>query len=269
MERVIVLMLCCGLANPAIVRCGAGEHQSAGPSPAETRAWAFVEGVASIGFVEFRRRNSTEPLAREARAAILAALPRQGALVPTRAERTKLAALDQVFDLYNRLGAVDVKVVDVGSALVAVHERSVLLITRQALSLVSPPELQAIAAHELAHEHFWKEFDAALNANAYERLQELELRCDGLAVFALRTLGIDTRHLINAATKVTRHNERAGAPLLTSRQVSLERRVAFIQQVDAQVGRSNSVPQRRQRIGARDGEGEGGGGDQNAHPTVR
>lgn len=27
--------------------------------------------------------------------------------------------------------------------------------------------------------YFWKEFDTALNINAYERLQELELMCEG------------------------------------------------------------------------------------------
>jgi hypothetical protein len=231
MERVVVWILCCGLANPAITR-GAGKHQSAGPSPAEIRARAFIEGVAAIGFAEFRRRSGSEPLPRELRAAILAGLPAQGALVPTRAERTKLAALDQVFDAYNRLGAIDVRVVDVGSALVAVHERSVLLITRRALSLVSPRELQAIGAHELAHEYFWKEFDTALHENAYERLQELELMCDGLAVITLKSLGIDRSHLINAAVRLTRYNTRTAARSETSRQVSLERRVAFIKQVD-------------------------------------
>ena len=232
MTRVVVPMLCCCLANPAIAR-GAGERQTASPPPAETRAQTFIEEVASIGFAEFRRRNGSEPLSRQARAAILDALPAQGALVPTSAERTKLAALDQVFDLYDRLGAVDVKVVDVAPALVAVHERTVLLITRQALSLVSPRELQAIGAHELAHEYVWKEFDAALNANAYERLQELELICDGLAVMALHRLGIDRNHLIDATTKLTRYNERTAASIMTARQVSLERRIAFIKQVDA------------------------------------
>jgi hypothetical protein len=101
------------------------------------------------------------------------------------------------------------------------------------LSLVNPHELQAIGAHELAHEYFWKEFDTALNANAYERLQELELMCDGVAVITLRSLGIDRNHLINAATRLTRYNERTAARIMTSRQVSLERRIAFIRQVDA------------------------------------
>ena len=232
-----MLMLCCALANPPIAQGEAGEQQGADRGPAEVRAWAFIEEVASTGFDEFRRRNGPEPLSREVRAAIMAALPAKGALVPRRAELTKLAALEQVFDLYNRLGAVSVKVVDVELALVAVHERSVLLVTRQALSLVSASELQAIGAHELAHEYFSKEFDAALNADAYERLQELELMCDGLAVMALQTLGIDTRYLITAAKKLTRYNEQTDARIMTSRQVSLERRVAFIEQVHALVDR--------------------------------
>lgn len=235
MKRIVlfVLVTLSGCLAGSVIARGAGEHQTASPSPAGRRAWAFVEEVASIGFAEFRRRNGSEPLSREVRAAILASLPEQGSLVPTAAERAKLAALDAVFDLHNRLGTVDVKLVDVELALVAVHERAVLLITRQALALVTPRELQAIGAHELAHEYFWKEFDAALNAGADQRLQELELMCDGLAVMALRSLGLDAGHLVDAATALTRFNERAAARVITSRQVPLERRIAFIKRVDA------------------------------------
>lgn len=232
MKPIIVPMLCCCLTDPAVAG-SASEHQSTSPSLAETRARAFIEEIASIGFDEFRRRNGSDPLSRDVRAAILAALPAEGALVPTRAEHLKIAALDRVFDRYSRLGAVDVKVVDLRSALVGLHERAVLLITRQALALVTPRELEAIGAHELAHEYFWKDFDIALNANDYERLQELELRCDGIAVITLRSLGIDRSHLIHAATKLARYNERIAAAIMTSRQVSLERRITFIKQVDA------------------------------------
>lgn len=232
MERIVVAMVWCCLTTPAIAG-PASRDQAVSSSEAETRARAFIEEIASIGFDEFRRRNDSEPPSRDVRQGILAGLPAQGALVPTKAERIKLSALDQVFDRYNRVGAIDVKVVDLGSALVGVHERSVLLISRQALRLVTPRELQAIGAHELAHEYFWKEFDIAINANDYERLQELELKCDGIAVITLRSLGIDRRHLIHAAIKLTRYNERAAATIMTSRQVSLERRIAFIKQVDA------------------------------------
>jgi hypothetical protein len=67
----------------------------------------------------------------------------------------------------------------------------------------------------------------------HEWLQELELRCDGIAVMTLRSLGIDRSHLIHAAIKLTRYNERTGATMMTARQVSLERRIAFIKQVGA------------------------------------
>jgi hypothetical protein len=236
MKRIVVPMLCYCLATPAIVGT-ASEHQRAGSSQAETRAQAFIEETASIGLDEFLRRNASEPLSPDIRAAILAALPAEGALVPTRAERLKLSALDRVFARYGRLGSIDVRVVDVRSALVGLHDRAVLLITRHALSLVTQRELQAIGAHELAHEYFWKEFDTALNANDYERLQELELRCDGIAVMTLRSLDVDRSHLIHAAIKLTRYNERSGAAIMTSRQVSLERRITFITQLDAMLGR--------------------------------
>ena len=149
----------------------------------------------------------------------------------------KLSVLDRVFDRYGRLGSIDVKVVDVRSALVGLHERAVLLITRQALALVTPQELEAIGAHELAHEYFRTEFDVALNGNDDERLQELELRCDGIAVMTLRSLAVDRSHLIHAAIKLTRYNERTAAAIMTTRHVPLERRITFIKQVDTFLGR--------------------------------
>jgi hypothetical protein len=51
-----------------------------------------------------------------------------------------------------------------------------------------------------------------------------------------RSLDIDRSHLLHTAMKLTRYNERTGAAIMTSRQVSLERRIAFIKQVDALVG---------------------------------
>ena len=45
------------------------------------------------------------------------------------------------------------------------------VITREALALVNAAELEAIGAHELAHEYFWDDYDAALKGQAYERLQ--------------------------------------------------------------------------------------------------
>jgi hypothetical protein len=53
----------------------------------------------------------------------------------------------------------------------------------------------------------------------------------------LESLGIDRSHLIAAATRLTRYNERTAARIMTSRQVPLERRIVFIRQVEALLDR--------------------------------
>jgi hypothetical protein len=109
----------------------------------------------------------------------------------------------------------------------------VLLLSRDALSLVSAQELQALAAHELGHEMFWDEYEAARTVVGHARMQELELLCDGVAVTTLRGLGRGPQSLIDAVTKMTRHNERLRAVGSAARYVSLRQRRHFIEAVAA------------------------------------
>jgi hypothetical protein len=234
MRSCLVAALSCYLLSSAIAGA-AGEGRRQTDSPPVDRAWEFIETVMVVGVAEFLRRHRPPSVSPELRARVVASLPAEGEMAPTPAELTKLSALDPVLDLYGRLGLVDIKVVDVNYAFAGVHGRTILLITREALTQVNAGELQAIAAHELAHEYFRDEYDAALKAGAYERLQELELRCDGIAVMTLRLLGIDAAHLGRAAAKLARYNERIGVTSNGLRQVSLEARLAFIRKVDARV----------------------------------
>jgi hypothetical protein len=74
-----------------------------------------------------------------------------------------------------------------------------------------------------------------LNVRPYlpARLQELELLCDGVAVATLRSLGRGPQTLIDAVTKMTRHNERLRAVGSAERYVSLRQRRHFIEALAA------------------------------------
>jgi hypothetical protein len=231
MRSCLVVTLSSWLLNSSITGV-LGQGRERDP-PVSARAWEFILGVTSLGISEYLRLNHPAPVSPELRAQVLASLPAEGELVPTEAERTKLSALDPILEFYRRRGTIEVRVVDVPYALVAIHGRAFLLITREALSLVNAAELQAIGAHELAHELFWDDYDAALKGEAYDRLQELELRCDGIAVMTLRVLGLDPAHLARAAVKLIRYNEHLGGALNMARQVSLGTRLAFIEKVHA------------------------------------
>jgi hypothetical protein len=152
----------------------------------------------------------------------------------------KLASLDPVFEFHDRTGLMQVKVIDVGHAFVGLHARTVLLLSRDALSLVTAAELQALAAHELGHEFFWEEYQTALASNQDAALQEMELLCDGIAVMTLRALGRTAESLVTAVTKMTRYNERRGATASAGAYVSLKDRRDFIEGVSALLDRAEA-----------------------------
>jgi hypothetical protein len=204
----------------------AGEKggRSAGPA---TRALAFFETDGAT-IPEFLARHRPAPLSPALRAQVVASLPRKGDVQPTAGERAKLAAIEPVLDLHGRKGTVEIKVIEVGQAFVGLHARTVLLLSRDALALLTPEELQAVTAHELGHEYVWNEYQAAMASATYPRMQELELVCDGIAVTSLRALGLDPARLIAAVTKMTRYNERLGATASARSYVPLDERRRFI-----------------------------------------
>ena len=68
-------------------------------------------------------------------------------------------------------------------------------------------------AHEVGHEYLWSEFEHLRDGRDAPPRQELELRCDAIAVLTLLELGLDPGELVSAVRKVTRFNEGIGATL--------------------------------------------------------
>lgn len=173
------------------------------------------------------QRIRTPRLPAEMRAAVIQSLPPEGALKPTAGEQRKLAGIDAVLRLHDRTGAIEVKLIDTFQAAVALHARSVLLISRPALNLLTPKEVQALAAHEIGHDYFWDEYEQAVVRAEREFIRELELRCDGIAVLALRVLKVHPRALVGAIRKLGSFNSRFGVPLNVDHYVSEAERLRF------------------------------------------
>ena len=147
------------------------------------------------------------------RARVLATLPEKGevlALPP--GQRDRLAAARRVLELHQREAVYVVKVIEVPQAAVALHGRTVVLVSRPALGLLGPEELQALVAHEIGHEYFWREYLQARRDRDRPRLQTLELLSDGLAVVTLRRAGIDHTPLLSALEKLVRYNRHRFGP---------------------------------------------------------
>jgi hypothetical protein len=203
--------------------------------PLASRVLADFAGVPPSGFRTMLDGMRRPPLSPQQRRLVRAALPRDGELAPSRRQAEKLWPLQQVLQYHRRDGLIEVKVIDFMQVAVGLHARSFILISAPALRLLDSEELQALAAHELGHDYFWNDYQEAVDTNNYERAQELELRCDAVAVFTLTELGLNPRKLLSAVTTAYALNARFGPPLNGKLYVPEQERVHFLQALIASV----------------------------------
>jgi hypothetical protein len=95
--------------------------------------------------------------------------------------------------------------------------------------------------------YLWDEYTEAQQQRDDVRLQELELRCDGIALIAMNRHGIDAGRLVSAATKLARYNERVMGTTTDPRYVPLDQRVRFIRSVARITATSAPVLGRREK----------------------
>jgi len=143
---------------------------------------------------------------------VLASLPPEGEVTPAANAVAKLDALAPILAYHDRESFVELKVINVFQAAVAFHARCVLLVSEQALHLLTAAELQALVAHELGHEYVWNEYETAKALGDGEQIQQLELWCDAVAQLTLHDLGLDPRTLASGISKINRFNKPFGTP---------------------------------------------------------
>ena len=168
------------------------------------------------------------PVGADERARALAVLPERGELEPDRHERAKLATFEDVLAYHDRAHVFETKLIEVPQAVVALHHRTVLLISRPALELLSGAELQALVAHEVGHDYFWPDFERTLAQGDRWGRKELELKCDGIAVLTLIALRLDLAPLVDGLRKQARFNEALGANANAADYPRLEERQKVI-----------------------------------------
>jgi hypothetical protein len=139
-----------------------------------------------------------------------------------------LAKLEQILSYHGRAEAFDIKLIDVPQATVATHQRAVLLISRPALRNLSAAELQALVAHEIGHDYFWRDFEDRFARGDKKGLQELELRCDGIAMLTLIAVGLEPLTLNEALGQIARFNELINATANADEYPPLWQRQRFI-----------------------------------------
>lgn len=164
-------------------------------------------GTTPDTFLRNLKVNRPPALNEQAKAQVIRCLPRDGAVTKlSDLGRKKLASLDRVLRFHGRDAVYVIKVVEVPEAVIALHERSVLLISAPGLALWNAQELQALAAHEIAHEYTWEQYQLARSRKDSTEMQQLELYSDGIAILTLAQIGVDPSALTSALKKGIRYN---------------------------------------------------------------
>ncbi|HXI92380.1 MAG TPA: hypothetical protein VNO24_20420 [Blastocatellia bacterium] len=202
---------------------------SAGSASASAAALAYFENVHNQSFDNYLKRIRPGRLSPELKGRVLAMLRKEDLVSPSAEGLDKLVALEPVLKYHDRSSVIDPKVIRVGQAVVMFLAGAAVLISQEALDMLTAEELQAVVAHELGHEYFWNEYEQARQNKQYDKLQELELRCDGMAVITMSQLGLDPFHFISAITKLTKSHK--GKLISGESYTSLDERIRFIREM--------------------------------------
>jgi len=194
---------------------------------ATQKALAYFEQIQTQQFDNFLSSIRPAPLSADLRQKVLSMLPKGDLVAPGSDYVAKLKSLEDVLKYNQRDSVIEIKVLRAHSATAVFLAGAAVLITEPALRLLSAEELQAVVAHELGHEYYWNRFELARQNKDFAKIQELELRCDGIAVIALHRLGVDPKNLITAITKLNKYNDHPES----LHYVGLNERIAFIHSV--------------------------------------
>lgn len=203
-----------------------------------TNALYYFKQVEGQQFDEYLTRIRPSPLAPDLKARVLRMLLGTELITPSPDQLVKLNTLQSVLKYHERERIIEVRVLRAPTATAVFLAGAAVLITEPAMKLLTAKELDAVVAHELGHEYYWNQFEFARQRRDYSEVQELELRCDGIAVVTLQHLGIDPECLITAIEKLNAYNKANTSSSLN--YVSFSERALFIR-LFAQLVRLNAA----------------------------
>ena len=212
-----------------------GRAQSSGISSPRN----IIAGDPSA-FVQLLATTRPPAISPERKALVMRSLPSNGEVehLDTSA-MAKLSALRPLLDATERESVYAIKVIDVPQAAIGIHGRAVVLISVRALRLLSVEELRATVAHEIGHEYVWAEHEGARLREDHQRLRQLELVCDAIAIATLHQLGMSTAALVSGLDKMIRFNRRHfGVSLKEKNYPPIGARRRFAREVEMWLGRA-------------------------------
>jgi hypothetical protein len=208
-------------------------------SPEAARAFQYFAPTRERSWDDYLESIRPAAVSADGKARSLAMVRKEDVIEPSAARQAKLAALRPVLEYLQRDTVIEVRILRLNLAWAGLLGGAAILVSDEAIDLLTAHELQAVVAHELAHEYFSDEYEAARHDMRYDRVKEIELRCDGVSIITLRRLGLDPASLLSAVSKLTKFNDRRRFPNNPNLVPSVEERADFSQAVIAlvEVGR--------------------------------
>jgi hypothetical protein len=162
------------------------------------------------------------------RARLVASIRKEDIVAPSPERQAKLNALRPVLEYHER-AAVEIKILRLGLAWAGFLEGAAVVVSEEAVDLLTAEELQAVIAHELGHEYFAAEYELARTNKQWDRLKEVELRCDAISIITMKSLRLNADALVSGVTKLTKFNEGRGVRNNPNLVISLDDRLRFCQ----------------------------------------
>jgi hypothetical protein len=167
-------------------------------------------------------------VAADQRVRLVASIRKEDIVSPSAQRQAKLDALRSILAYHDRAG-IEVKILRLGLAWAGFLEGAAIVVSEEAVDLLTAEELQAVVAHELGHEYFAAEYEPARNNKQYDIVKEVELRCDAVAIITMKSLGLNPDSLLSGVSKLTKFNERRGVRNSPDLVTSLDERRGFCQ----------------------------------------
>ncbi|HEU4388748.1 MAG TPA: M48 family metalloprotease [Blastocatellia bacterium] len=161
---------------------------------------------------------------------LVASIRKEDIVSPSAQRQIKLDALRPILAYHDRAG-VEVKILRLGVAWAGFFEGAAIVISEEAVDMLTAEELQAVVAHELGHEYFAAEYEPARSNKQYDKVKEVELRCDAIAIITMKSLGLNPNHLLSGVSKLTKFNEGRGVRTNLNLVSSLDERERFCRAV--------------------------------------
>ncbi|QQS45942.1 MAG: hypothetical protein IPM66_18775 [Acidobacteriota bacterium] len=166
------------------------------------KALSYFQNIRDRDFESYLSRIRLPEVSADHTAEVLENLSRMKEASISGRSRVKIDAILPILQFHNRQNSVEIKVVEFDYAFVKLQGRAVMLISHKALNTLSAEQLQALVAHELAHEYFWRDYFDAKVRNEYSIMRMIELLCDGVAIITLEGLNLDSRSLNSGLAKL-------------------------------------------------------------------